>query len=90
MFMLRFWGFIKRVKKDYDSVSSLKTDGILTEAEEKANLLIKHFESVFTKENPIPIKLLNDSKYSKMSEINFTTPGIQKLLEVLKKQKAVR
>ena len=85
----RFWGFIKRVKKDYESVSSLKNDGkIITEAEEKANLLNRQFESVFTKENPIPTQLLSDSKYSQMPEINFTTQGIQKLLEGLKKHKA--
>ena len=54
-----FW----RVKKDYESVSALKNDGkMASEAEEKANLPNRQFEALFTKGNPIPAQLLNDSK----------------------------
>ena len=61
---------------------------MVSEAEEKINLLNRQFESVFTKENPIPAQLLNDSKCPQMPEITFTTPGIQKLQEGLKEHKA--
>ena len=67
-----FWGFLKRVKKDYESVNALKNDRqIVTKAVEKANLLNIQFESIFTKENSIPAQLLNDSKFPQMPEINL-------------------
>ena len=42
--MKRFWGFIKRVKRYYVNVGTLKKGGeVISNSKEKADLLNKHF-----------------------------------------------
>ena len=47
----RFWGFIKKLKKDSNGIQPLKIDGnIIADSKEKANVFNSHFRSVFTNE----------------------------------------
>ncbi len=86
----RFWGFIKSMRKDHVGVTTLKDNGkVYTDPKEKANLLNRQFESVFTQEDPIPDNLLpKHHTHPTIQDIQFTVPGIQKMLEQLKPHKA--
>ena len=87
--MKRFWGFIKRVKRDYVNVGTLKKGGkLISNSKEKADLLNKHFELVFTKATAITPGFLEHSKSLQMPQILFTEKGVQKVLEGLKVHKA--
>jgi hypothetical protein len=87
--MKRFWGFIKRMRKDYVGVGNLKHQGcMVTKPKDQADVLNAQFESVFTDENPLPDDLLPQSPYPEMDDLNITVPGVQKMLERLKPHKA--
>lgn len=86
----RFWQFIKSMKKDHCGVPTLKTHGqCVNEAKDKADLLNKQFESVFTSERPLEPGLLpEDSPHPVMDDIQISDRGVQKMLEGLKDHKA--
>ena len=60
------------------------------DARAKADLLNKQFESVFTKEEDLDATMLfpHGSTYQKMTDINITQHGVQKMLENLNSHKA--
>ena len=89
--MKKFWQFIKSMRKDYMGVPALKDKGMtVIDARAKADLLNKQFESVFTKEEDLVATMLfpHGSTYQKMTDINITQHGIQKMLENLNPHKA--
>ena len=89
--MNKFWQFIKSMRKDYMGVPALNDKGMaVIDARAKADLLNKQFESVFTKEKDIDATMLfpHGSTYQKITDINITQHGIQKMLENLNPHKA--
>ena len=89
--MKKFWQFIKSMRKNYMGVPALKDKGMtVIDARAKADLLNKQFESVFTKEEDLDATMLfpHESTYQKMTDINITQHGIQKMLENLNPHKA--
>jgi len=88
--MKKFWSFIKHSRKDNIGVSSLREGGILTsDAKEKANILNRQFESVFTCDTEYPAELkLPDGSFPVMRDIEITQPGVLKLLQQLNVHKA--
>ena len=44
---MKFWTFIKRIRND-NRVTSLKENGKVTDPKERADILNRQFESVFT------------------------------------------
>ena len=59
-----------------------------TEAKQKAQILSKQFESVFTNEDVTNVPQLDSSAYPKIGDVLFTTRGIQLQLERLDPAKA--
>ncbi len=72
-------------------VSTLRENGKTTDdPKERAYILNRQFESVFIQEEHIPSDLLsNTSPYPDMKDIQFTEPGVLKMLERLKPHKAM-
>ena len=84
----RFWSLVKQLRKDHQSVATLCVENELkTTPSSKAEALNHQFYSVFTRENN-DTPLINFPKYPNMANIEFTTQGIQKLLQELKPGKA--
>ena len=83
----RFWSLVKRLRKNYEPVATLYADNVLnTTPVSKAEALNEQFYSVFTREdNNTPVI---NSQFPYMSDIIFTTNGIQKLLQDLKPGKS--
>ncbi|XP_071477586.1 uncharacterized protein [Diadema antillarum] len=86
----RFWSFIKHNRSDSGGISEPSSKGRnLTDPTEKADALNHQFQTVFTKETPVPCDLLpSNSPYETMPDINITTAGVKKLLDKLNPKKA--
>ena len=86
--MKRFWTFIKHRRKDNTGVASLKDNGKLTsDPKEKADILNKQFESVFTRDHSTDTER-ETSQYPTMADIAISEQGVLKLLQGLKIHKA--
>ena len=84
----RFWSFIKRLRKDNSGISSLRTEsGIMTASKNKAETLIRQFQSVFKKEDD-NIPYILPSNHPSIENLTFSVNGIQKRLQELKHGKA--
>ena len=84
----RFWGYIKKSRKDSVGVPTLNNpNGPQTTDQSKADTLNTPFESAFTKENLDSVPDLGTPSVPAMDSIKFTVPGIQKLLEKLQRLK---
>jgi len=91
----RFWGFIKNCGQGTRDIPGLK-DEIPAEKQtpvDKANILNRQFQSVFSKPSPISLKSLCELQSTKvnnpkMTPITFTVAGIDKMLCELKIHKA--
>ena len=87
----KFWSFVKSLKRDNTGVAPLKENGILTsDPTEKAEILNKQYQSVFTHDNevksddlPAPTSQLPD-----IDPIIITLEGVVKLLQHLNPSKA--
>ena len=92
----KFYTFIKHKKTDSTGIKTLKKNGpTATDSEQKADLLNKHFFSVFSQQ--ISMKLSTLCKYftnlsprqeNDMPEIQVTERGVFKLLQALNISKA--
>ena len=83
-----FWRYIKARKQDNTGVAPLKDKGQLhTDSQTKANILLSHFKSVFTKASSTPSPQLAPPRF-KINPITISAPGITKLLKDLKPYKA--
>ena len=78
--MKRFWQFVKSRRKDHTGIATLKVNGILA--------LNTQFESEFNKVGVVPDDLMPDSPHPSATDIEITTPGVQKMMERLKVHKA--
>ena len=84
-----FWKFIKAKRQDNVGVAPIKDQGILySENEDKAELINKQFESVFTREDVTNIPQLEGTPYTDISDLVITTLGVEKLLKDLATSKA--
>jgi len=95
----KFYSFIKHKKSQNCGVSPLKQDGIThTDPVDKANILNKQFESVFSSPKPTDLKyliemsLIKSGKHPSISsdpeDISITQVGVTKMLQGLNVNKA--
>ena len=84
-----FSNFIKVQRQQYFGVSDLRcAAGLASTALEKANALNDQFVSVFTLEDVTSMPDLGPSTLPDVSEIEITEPGVCKILDGLKDNKA--
>ena len=88
--MKRFWTMIKHARSDSCGVAPLRDHGLLiSDAQGKAEILNKQFQSAFTRENPVPPDVKDrPSPYPTAPDISISTEGVQKMLQNLKPHKA--
>ena len=88
--MKRFWSMMKHLRSDNSGIAPLRDNGqLFTAPKEKANILNRQFESVFTRECELTDDILPaSSPHSSAPEINITEPGVLKLLLKLQPHKA--
>ena len=85
----RFWKYISSLKKDNTGIAPLKENGRLhQEPHEKANILNRQYQSVFTDEDKNDIPEPSGAPHPSMPEINITVEGVSKLLRNLNPRKA--
>ena len=85
----RFWSYIKVKRKDNIGVAPLKDgENVYTDAKYKASILNNQFQSVFTTEDLSNVPQLDYSVYPSIQDLDFSTHGIQLLLERLDPTKA--
>ena len=78
----RFWNYIKSLKKDNTGIAPLKDNGrLFNTAKDKANILNRQYQSVFTKEDSQTVPKPTGQQYPQMPDITITTEGIYKLLQ---------
>ena len=85
----RFYTYLKNNKTDKNGIASLRDEGLRhSNPRDKAQILNKQFQSVFTPESALPLSALAQSilpsVYPDMPEIQVNEPGIIKLLQNLK------
>jgi hypothetical protein len=92
--MKRFWTYIKHKRKDKSSISPLRAEGVLhTTPIEKANILNKQFQSVFSEKSHIPHDDFQrthnmQGAFPDAENLEITTPGVERLLRKLNPHKA--
>ena len=86
----RFWNYIKSLRKDSTGVSPLKDNGrLFNSAKDKADILNRQYQSVFTHEDPdIPVPNPDGDPYPDMEQITVTDEGVRKLLQKSNPRKA--
>ena len=86
----RFWHYIKSLRRDNCGVSPLRDhEGKLCSApSDKANILNKQYESVFTKENPNFVPSPSGNPFPEMDKIEISEEGVKKQLMNLNPHKA--
>ncbi|XP_063968215.1 sodium-coupled monocarboxylate transporter 1-like [Lytechinus pictus] len=85
-----FYQYVKRLRQDSTGIQQLLSEGCLKScSQEKADILSRQFESVFTTE-PDNVLLPNilPSRYSSMEDISVHVNGVEKLLRGLDASKA--
>ncbi|XP_052780575.1 uncharacterized protein LOC128217460 [Mya arenaria] len=76
-----FWRFIKSKKEDNVGVAPLKDKGHLTsDSKTKAELLVKHFESVFTSEHVEQLPEFPNRISENIEHLVISQEGVRKLL----------
>ena len=84
----QFWSFIKSQRQENFGVAPLRENGVLvSDPQEKAEILNNQFSSVFTSENT-PAPSLGTSPHPPMPDIEVTIGGVHKLLSCLNPNKA--
>ena len=85
----KFWKYIKARKQDSMGISPLKHQGSLhTDNKTKAELLSNQFKSVFTPQTVNESAQMEGTPYPNIPPLHITQPGVQKLMESLKTNKA--
>ena len=76
----KFWNYVKSMRRENVSIATLKdevTDQDVTHAQGKAEILSKHFESVFTAEDRDNLPDISTEQYPSMADFTITTQGIE-------------
>ena len=85
----QFWSFVKKLKKDSSGISTLRSEGLLvSENQQKAEILNKQFCSVFTHEDLEHVPTVPPKNVPNMNNIIIHEQGIEKLLQGLNPNKA--
>ena len=85
----KVYSYIKQKKSGESSIPVLKPDNIIiSDSTEKAEALNAQYTSQFTREPDDDLPELDNNPVSPMSDIQFTVPGIEKLLNNLNPSKA--
>ena len=85
----KFWKYIKAKKQDSLGVSPIKQNGTLhSDNKTKAELLSNQFKSVFTPKSNNNLPSMNGAPYPTIAPLNITEPGVKKLLQNIKVNKA--
>ena len=85
----KFWKYVKALKKDTCGVAPLKDNGrTYSDPIDKANILNRQYESVFTRENTRNIPNVTGRPSPPMPKIDIDNAGVCKLLRQLNPQKA--
>jgi hypothetical protein len=85
----KFYSYIKQKKSGQSNIPVLKRNTeILSEPKDKANVLNDQYTSVFTREPPGQLPDIDDTPIPPMTDIEFTSPGVEKLLQNLNPNKA--
>ena len=87
MQVLKLWSYIKSRKKDNIGVGSLHCDGLIyTDSLDKANVLNRHFSSVFTTEDTSHLPPLNEHNIPAicMEPLTINPAGVADLLSKIK------
>ena len=72
----KFWRFIKARKQDNTGISTLRENGrIITDSQEKAEVLNNQFTSVFPREDTASMPDLPPTQYRPMNPITVTSKG---------------
>ena len=82
---------VKMMRTDNIGISALKdptTAQLTTDAVGKANALNHQFQSVFTQETPLTPDHHHPQQYPDIPDLNFTTKGVEKLLQNLNPAKS--
>ena len=76
----RFWSFIKSLIKDNSGVAPLKDKGKMhADPVDKSNILIRQYESVYTREDDGGTPCLDGQLYPSMPDIKVTKEGVEEL-----------
>ena len=80
--MKRFWTFIKHRRTENNGIAPLRDNGtLITDPKDKATLLNRQFESVFTRESAVPEDLMPKSgQFRQAPDIDITEAGVKNLL----------
>lgn len=85
----KFWSFMKGLRKDASGVSPLLDNGkYCSDPKEKADILNRQFQSVFTEDERTAVPNKGNSPVSSMPQIVIDHKGVEKLLDGLKPHKA--
>ncbi len=85
----RFWSYINSLRSESSGVAPLKHEGkLISDSQEKANILNKQFQSVFTTDEGSHTSDLGPSPHPTMNNVHITQPGISQLLGKLNPHKS--
>jgi len=85
----KFWSFVKSLKRDSSGIATLRENGFLrSDSKEKANILNRQFQSVFTKEADTDPPSKGQSPHNSMQDFTIDKHGVKKLLDKLNVNKA--
>lgn len=84
-----FWKFVKAQKQDGFGIAPLKENGVIhTESKEKADILNRQFQSVFTQPSGDPTPNLPGRPFPHIPPLTIGVEGVEKLLKGLNASKA--
>ena len=84
-----FWKYVKAKKSDNIGISPLKEKGkLFSESKKKAEILLKQFQSVFTKDDSAEMPPVNKTVEENIPPIKIDKEGVEKLLSKIKPHKA--
>jgi hypothetical protein len=85
-----FWRFVKSQQKEDIGVAPLKTDhpDLAKDSKEKAEILNRQFQSVFTQDDGKGIPAMDGPDYPQINDLKIINKGVVKLLQNLKVNKA--
>lgn len=84
-----FWKYIRSQKLDNIIVAPLKDNGIIhSNSKDKAQILNKQFQSLFTDEEKSNIPTMSGNPTPSIGNLHITSAGVEKLLQRLQPNKA--
>ena len=86
----KFWGFIRRLKRDNSGIAPLKEDSVLhSNSAKKAEILNNQYQSQFTQEDLSSVpKFETQSPHPSIARLTIGVEGVQKLLQGVDPHKA--